>query len=506
MIERRPMGSGPDATGSRLEVVLLTASHADAVWCRSPRPWAAVAPASSPEGHRLAWLASRAAVLNVWVRDLDGAAGSEVAMTSDSDRGIHDFVWPPDGARNLYLQDDASNENWQLREVHLDTGVVRELTPGKDSQTRIVKISKRGYAAPVGAAFTADVFRCAMAIAAPSDLNTFTSSRPPYWKPAIAQAHLRIGNPETERDFLWERSPLSKVGDIRIPLMVVKGGKTRASHRPKVGRSWPHDTSTAFPSPTCSTPTRGTAWPSRAAGCTYTPPRTSSPNTSAAGPKPMGIVAGDWNTHGADRTPHGGGYYHPDPVCPQSFTEAAKRLARSRAAGAVLRQAGLVSAAAHLGAPLMPSTGHVPWAGWIDTNYGRRLIDEGFFTGGLAPALVDHRVVDTPETRAISDFSEHDNARGPCVGGRELIASGAPTPFYLPASDFDGYQPASLMRGQRRSVPRRYARRPRDRTRAAAPGRVGTADTLTAWPAGHSSYSPATTLERHHHRTNNHHR
>jgi dipeptidyl aminopeptidase/acylaminoacyl peptidase len=80
-----------------------------------------------------------------------------------------------------------------------------------------------GYAALVGAAFTPDTFCCAVAVAAPANLNTLITSYPPYWAPVIAQAHLRVGNPETDADFLWSRSPLSRVDDIRIPLMIVQG-------------------------------------------------------------------------------------------------------------------------------------------------------------------------------------------------------------------------------------------------------------------------------------------
>ncbi len=102
-----------------------------------------MSPAISPDGRRLAWVAPDAGVLNVWVRDLDGAAGTEQAVTADRDRGVHAFTWAPDGARILYLQDDGGDENWRLRDVHLDTGEERDLTPGKGNQTRITKISKR---------------------------------------------------------------------------------------------------------------------------------------------------------------------------------------------------------------------------------------------------------------------------------------------------------------------------------------------------------------------------
>ncbi|RIQ32178.1 S9 family peptidase [Jiangella rhizosphaerae] len=80
-----------------------------------------------------------------------------------------------------------------------------------------------GYAALAGAAFTPDVFRCAVDIVGPSNLLTLLASVPEYWKPQIALMHNRVGNPETERDMLWERSPLSKVDQITIPVLVAQG-------------------------------------------------------------------------------------------------------------------------------------------------------------------------------------------------------------------------------------------------------------------------------------------
>jgi dipeptidyl aminopeptidase/acylaminoacyl peptidase len=80
-----------------------------------------------------------------------------------------------------------------------------------------------GYAALVGATFTPDVFCCAVDIVGPSNLKTLIESIPPYWTPLIAQFHTRVGNPETEADFLWERSPLSKVDQIRIPILIAQG-------------------------------------------------------------------------------------------------------------------------------------------------------------------------------------------------------------------------------------------------------------------------------------------
>jgi dipeptidyl aminopeptidase/acylaminoacyl peptidase len=80
-----------------------------------------------------------------------------------------------------------------------------------------------GYAALVGAAFTPDVFRCAVDIVGPSNLKTLLETVPPYWQPVIQQLYRRVGDPETDADFLWSRSPLSRVRDIRIPLLIAQG-------------------------------------------------------------------------------------------------------------------------------------------------------------------------------------------------------------------------------------------------------------------------------------------
>jgi dipeptidyl aminopeptidase/acylaminoacyl peptidase len=80
-----------------------------------------------------------------------------------------------------------------------------------------------GYAALVGAAFTPDFFTCAVDIVGPSNLKTLLESIPPYWAPLRAGLYKRVGNPDTEPDFLWSRSPLSRAADIRIPLLIAQG-------------------------------------------------------------------------------------------------------------------------------------------------------------------------------------------------------------------------------------------------------------------------------------------
>jgi dipeptidyl aminopeptidase/acylaminoacyl peptidase len=77
-----------------------------------------------------------------------------------------------------------------------------------------------GYAALIGATFTPDVFKCAIAMVGPSNLNTLMESFPEYWKPMIAMWHKRVGD---DSEFLWSRSPLSRVDDIRIPILIAQG-------------------------------------------------------------------------------------------------------------------------------------------------------------------------------------------------------------------------------------------------------------------------------------------
>jgi dipeptidyl aminopeptidase/acylaminoacyl peptidase len=81
-----------------------------------------------------------------------------------------------------------------------------------------------GYAALVGATFTPDVFACAVDIVGPSNLVTFLNSLPPYWEAEKEWFSLRMGDPQTEEAFLKSRSPLFKVDQIQIPLLIAQGG------------------------------------------------------------------------------------------------------------------------------------------------------------------------------------------------------------------------------------------------------------------------------------------
>jgi dipeptidyl aminopeptidase/acylaminoacyl peptidase len=67
----------------------------------------------SPGGDRIAFLASRDGVMNLWVMSVD-AIDEPRPVTDERSRGLRTFRWSADGATLLYLQDDNGDENWRL--------------------------------------------------------------------------------------------------------------------------------------------------------------------------------------------------------------------------------------------------------------------------------------------------------------------------------------------------------------------------------------------------------
>ncbi|MBV8362472.1 MAG: S9 family peptidase [Deltaproteobacteria bacterium] len=82
-----------------------------------------------------------------------------------------------------------------------------------------------GYAALAGAAFTPELYCCAVDIVGPSSLFTLLASFPPYWAPYIQIFKQRMGNPDkpSDRDMLRNVSPLFSADRIRIPLLIAQG-------------------------------------------------------------------------------------------------------------------------------------------------------------------------------------------------------------------------------------------------------------------------------------------
>jgi dipeptidyl aminopeptidase/acylaminoacyl peptidase len=83
-----------------------------------------------------------------------------------------------------------------------------------------------GYATLVGMTFTPDTFACGVDIVGPSNLVTLIESFPPYWQPFMeASWYKHVGDPRTEegKKFLLSRSPITKVDQIKRPLLIGQG-------------------------------------------------------------------------------------------------------------------------------------------------------------------------------------------------------------------------------------------------------------------------------------------
>jgi dipeptidyl aminopeptidase/acylaminoacyl peptidase len=92
-------------------------------------------------------------------------------------------------------------------------------------QVAIMGGSYGGYATLVGLTFTPETFRCGVDIVGPSNLVTLLETFPPYWASFMEQWYQRVGDPRTEegRALLMERSPITRVDQIRRPLLIAQG-------------------------------------------------------------------------------------------------------------------------------------------------------------------------------------------------------------------------------------------------------------------------------------------
>jgi dipeptidyl aminopeptidase/acylaminoacyl peptidase len=160
-------------------------------------PWVRDAWGFHPEAQ---WLADQGyAVLQVNYR---GSQGFGKRFLHAGDR-----EW---GAK---MQDDLTDAAlWAVAQGHADK-----------ERLAIYGGSYGGYAALAGAAFTPDLYRCAVSVVGPSNLVTLINSIPPYWAPMKKIFDLRVGSVETEEEFLKSRSPLFSADKIKIPMLVAQG-------------------------------------------------------------------------------------------------------------------------------------------------------------------------------------------------------------------------------------------------------------------------------------------
>ncbi|MCC6752438.1 MAG: S9 family peptidase [Saprospiraceae bacterium] len=123
---------------------------------------------------------------------------------------------------------DAGNREWGLKmQDDITYGVYHLVSTGLVDPKRVAILggSYGGYASLAGAAFTPDVYACAISKVGPSSLLTLLASIPPYWEAGRKMFHLRMGDPTTPEgeEHLKRASPLYSVQQIRCPVMIVQG-------------------------------------------------------------------------------------------------------------------------------------------------------------------------------------------------------------------------------------------------------------------------------------------
>jgi len=160
-------------------------------------PWARDAWGYNPE---VQWMANRGyAVLQVNFRGSTGF-GKKFLHAGDKEWGRK-------------MQDDLTDAvNWAIKAGYADP-----------KKVAIYGGSYGGYAALAGAAFTPDLYTCAVDIVGPSNILTLLASIPPYWEPVLKMFYNRVGDPSTEEAMLKERSPLFSAKNIHIPMLIGQG-------------------------------------------------------------------------------------------------------------------------------------------------------------------------------------------------------------------------------------------------------------------------------------------
>lgn len=111
------------------------------------------------------------------------------------------------------MQDDITDGvNWLIKEGIADP-----------KRIGIYGGSYGGYATLAGVAFTPDLYAAAVDYVGVSNLFTFMTTIPPYWKPYLAMMYEMVGDPEKDKQLLEATSPAFHANKIKTPLFIAQG-------------------------------------------------------------------------------------------------------------------------------------------------------------------------------------------------------------------------------------------------------------------------------------------
>lgn len=107
------------------------------------------APALSPDGRMLSWIAPLDGVPNLWVAPADSVSAAR-PVTRESGRGLQAFDvsgnvayrWTGDSRSLLYRKDHDGDEQWNLYRASVATGDTVNLTPRPNAQVRLLALGE----------------------------------------------------------------------------------------------------------------------------------------------------------------------------------------------------------------------------------------------------------------------------------------------------------------------------------------------------------------------------
>ncbi len=124
--------------------------------------------------------------------------------------------------------EDAGYKKWGREMQHDLTDAVKwAIAQGYADANKvcIYGASYGGYATMAGMTFTPELYKCGVNYVGVTDIPLLFSSMPKYWEPQKDVMKFQIGDPDTEKQLLFDASPLNFVQNIKAPIFIVQGGR-----------------------------------------------------------------------------------------------------------------------------------------------------------------------------------------------------------------------------------------------------------------------------------------
>ena len=125
--------------------------------------------------------------------------------------------------KTFFAADDGKHGREPLWDTVEAKKYLQSLDYVDDGKIGIIGGSYGGYMVLSALAFQPGEFKVGVNIFGVSNWLRTLESIPPYWESFREALYQEIGNPETQRDFLIETSPLFHADKINVPLMVLQG-------------------------------------------------------------------------------------------------------------------------------------------------------------------------------------------------------------------------------------------------------------------------------------------